>query len=98
MPSSPLLQGSEKIDENSTGQNQTVQFVKPDSQIFSDRTKLNTKELGLQALIDISPPLSLSTKKCWGGLLEASVIVIVFTFYYILQICRRRGVKRRRVR
>jgi hypothetical protein len=98
MPSSPLLQGSEKIDENSTGQNQTVQFVKPDSPIFSDRTKLNTKELGLQALIDISPPLSLSTKKCWGGLLEASVIVIVFTFYYILQICRRRGVKRRRVR
>jgi hypothetical protein len=75
-------------------------FAKPDSPVFPDITELNTKELGLHTLIDISPPLSLSTKKCWGGLLEASLIVIifVFTFYYILQICQRRGVKRRRVR
>jgi hypothetical protein len=57
MSSSPLLQESEKIDKNSAGQNQTIQF-------FSDKTELNTKELDLQALIDISPSLSLSTKKC----------------------------------
>jgi hypothetical protein len=64
MSSSPLLQGSEKIDKNSAGQNWTVRFAKLDSPVFSDRTELNTKELDLQALIDISPPLSLSTKKC----------------------------------
>jgi hypothetical protein len=63
MSSSPLLQGSEEIDKNSTGlQNRTVQFVKLDNPIFLDITELNTKELGLQALIDISSPLSLSTK------------------------------------
>jgi hypothetical protein len=73
-------------------------FGKTGQSIFLDRTELNTKELGLQALIDISPPLSLSTKKCWGGLLEASLIVFVFTFFNILWICQRRGVKRRRVR
>jgi hypothetical protein len=94
MSSSPLLQGSEKIDKNSTGQNRTVRFAKLGSPIFPDKTELNTKELGLQALIDISPPLSLSTKKCWRGVLEASLIVIVFVFafYYVLRICRRRGV------
>jgi hypothetical protein len=90
MSSSPLLQGSEKIDKK-------LCWVKPDSLVFPDRIELNTKELDLQALIDISPPLSLSTKKCWGGVLEASLIVFIFA-YYILQICRRRGVKRRRVR
>jgi hypothetical protein len=93
MSSSPLLQGSEKIDETSAGQNWTVRFAKLDSPVFPDRTELNTKELGIQALIDISPPLSLSTKRCWGGLLEASLFI--FAFYYILCICRRRGVKRR---
>jgi hypothetical protein len=100
MSSSPLLQGSEKIDEKSAGQNRIVQFAKLDSLIFLDRIELNKKELGLQALIDISPPLSLSTKRCWGGLLEASlfVIVFVFAFYYILRICQRRGVKKRRVK
>jgi hypothetical protein len=100
MSSSPLLQGNEKIDKNSAGQNQIVQFAKPDNSVFLDRTELNTKELSLHTLIDISPPLSLSTKKCWGGLLEASLIIIVFifAFYYILWICRRRVVKRRRVR
>jgi hypothetical protein len=98
MSSSPLLQGSEKIDEKSAGQNRTVQFAKLDSLVFPDRIELNKKELGLQALIDISPPLSLSTKRCWGGLLEASLFVIVFAFYYILHICQRRGVKKRRVR
>jgi hypothetical protein len=98
--SSSLLQGSEKIDKNSAGQNWTVRFAKPDSPIFSDITELNTKELGLQALIDISPPLSLSTKKCWGDLLEASLIIVVFifTFFNILRICRRRGVNRRKMR
>jgi hypothetical protein len=38
-------------------------WAKLDSPVFPDRTKLNRKELGLQVLIDISPPLSLSTKK-----------------------------------
>jgi hypothetical protein len=37
---------------------------KMNSPIFSDRTELNAIELALQALIDISPPLSLNTKKC----------------------------------
>jgi hypothetical protein len=94
MSSSPLLQGSEKIDKSSAGQNWTVRFIKP------DRTELNTKELALQALIDISPPLSLSNKKCWGGLLEASLIVVIFifAFFNILWICRRRGVNRRGLR
>jgi hypothetical protein len=93
------LQRSEKIDKNSAGQNQIVRFAKSDSLIFPDTAGLNTKELGLQALIDISPPLSLSTKKCRGGLLEASLIVFVFVFAFfnILRICRRRGVKRRSV-
>jgi hypothetical protein len=82
----------EKIDEKFC-------WAKPDSLIFLDRTELNTKELGL-ALIDISPPLSLSTKKCWGGLLEALLIVVVFvfTFFNMLWICWRRGVNRRKVR
>jgi hypothetical protein len=100
MPSSSLLQGSEKIDKNSAGQNRIVWFAKPDSPVFPDRAKLNTKELDLQALIDISPHLSLSTKNCWGGLLEDSLIIIIFifAFYYILRICQRSGVKMRRVR
>jgi hypothetical protein len=100
MSPSLLLQGSEKIDKNSAGQNRIVRFAKLGSPIFSDRVELNTKELVIQALIDISPPLSLSTKKYWGCLLEASLIVVVFifTFFNILWICRRRGVKRRRVR
>jgi hypothetical protein len=100
MSSSPLLQGSEKIGKNSAGQNWIVRFAKPDSPVFPDRVELNTKELGLQALIDISPPLSLSTKKFWGGLLEASriIVVFVFAFFNISRICRRRGVNRRRVR
>jgi hypothetical protein len=42
--------------------------------------------------------LSLSTTKYWGGLLEASLIIIVFAFFSILQICQRRGVNRMRVR
>jgi hypothetical protein len=100
MSSSPLLQESEKIDKNSTRQNQIVWFAKPDSPVFSNRAELNTKELGLQALIDISPPLSLITKKCWGHLLEASLIIVIFifAFFNISRICRRRGVNRRRVR
>jgi hypothetical protein len=68
--------------KNSAGQNWIVRFTKPDSPIFLDRTELNTKELDLQALIDISPTLSLSTKKCWGGLLEASLIVVIFVFAF----------------
>jgi hypothetical protein len=100
MSSIPLLQGSEKIDKNSARQNRTVRFAKPNSLVFSDKTELNTKELGLQALIDISPLLLLSTKKCWGGVLEASLIVVVFVFAFfnILCIYQRRGVNRRRVR
>jgi hypothetical protein len=82
MSSSPLLQGSEKIDKNSTGQNQIVWFTKSDSPVFLDKRELNTKELGTQDLIDISPPLSLRTKKYWGGLLEASLIVIIFIFAF----------------
>jgi hypothetical protein len=107
MSLSPLLQGSEKIDKIVLGkngqsglQNRTVQLVEPDSLVFPNRTELSTKEIDIQALIDISPPLSLSTKKCWGGLLEASLIVLifVFSFFNILRICQRRGVNRRRVR
>jgi hypothetical protein len=52
--------------KNFAGQNRIVRFAKPDSPVFPDRIELNTKELGLQALIDISPPLSLSTKKVLG--------------------------------
>jgi hypothetical protein len=86
--------------KNSARQNRIVRFVKPDSLVFPNRTELNIKELGLQALIDISPALSLSTKKCWGGLLEASLIIVIliFAFFNISQIYRRRGVNRRRVR
>jgi hypothetical protein len=40
-----------------------LELSKPDSPVFSDRTELNTKELDLQALIDIFPRLSLSTQK-----------------------------------
>jgi hypothetical protein len=53
MASSPLLQGSEKIDKNSVGQNRIVRFVKLDNSVFSDRAELNTKELGVQSLIDM---------------------------------------------
>jgi hypothetical protein len=94
---------------SSAGQNWIVQFAKPDSPVFSDRTELNTKffhtelntkELNFQALIDISPPLSLSTQKVLGGLLDASLIIVVFviTFFNILWIYQRRRVNRRRVR
>jgi hypothetical protein len=41
--------------KNSTGRNRTVQFAKSDSLFFPDRTELNTKELGVQDLIDIFP-------------------------------------------
>jgi hypothetical protein len=47
---------------NSTGQNRMVRFAKLNSPVFPDRTELNTNELGFQALIYISPPLSLSTQ------------------------------------
>jgi hypothetical protein len=50
--------------KNSTVQNRIVRFVKPDSPVYPNRIELNTKELCLQALIDIYLPLSLSTKKC----------------------------------
>jgi hypothetical protein len=49
---------------NSTGQNWIVRFTKPDNPFF--QIEQNTKELGVQALIDISPPLSLSTQKVLG--------------------------------
>jgi hypothetical protein len=52
--------------KNSAGQNRIVWFIKPGSPVFSDRTELNTKELGLQTLIVISPPLSLGTQKVLG--------------------------------
>jgi hypothetical protein len=67
---------------------------------FLDKTETKKTELSLQALIDSSPPLSLSTKNYWGYFLEASltIIIFVFVFFNILWICRRRGVKRRRVR
>jgi hypothetical protein len=51
---------------NSAGQNWIVRFVKLDSPVFLDRIELNTKELGFQGLIDISPPLPLSTQKSVG--------------------------------
>jgi hypothetical protein len=82
---------------SSARQNRIVWFANPDSPIFPDRTELNTMELSFQALIDISPPLPLSTQKVLGGLLQASLIIIV-AFFNILWICRRRRVKRRRVR
>jgi hypothetical protein len=63
---------------SSAGQNRIVWFTKSDSLVFSDRIELNTKELSFQALIDISPPLSLSTQKVLRGLLEASLIDVVF--------------------
>jgi hypothetical protein len=66
MSSSPLLQGNEKIDKNSAGQNQIVQFVKPDNSVFLDRTELNTKELSLHTLIDISPPFVIKHQKVLG--------------------------------
>jgi hypothetical protein len=84
--------------KNYAGQNWIIRFAKPDSPVFLDRIELNTKELGRDALIDISPLLSLRTKKCWGGLLESSLIVNVFAFFNILRICWRRGVNTRRVR
>jgi hypothetical protein len=85
---------------SSAGQNQIVRFVKSDSPVFSDRTELNTKEVSFQALIDISPPLSLSAQKVLGGFLEASLLIVVFVvaFFNILRICQRRRVNRRRVR
>jgi hypothetical protein len=63
---------------SSARQNRIVWFTKSDSLVFSDRIELNTKELSFQSLIDISPPLSLSTQKVLRGLLEASLIDVVF--------------------
>jgi hypothetical protein len=42
--------------------------AKSDNPGFPDRTKQEKGELGLQALIDLPSPLSLSTQKRWGGL------------------------------
>jgi hypothetical protein len=50
--SSPQEIGNEKIDENSAGQNWTIQFFQIEQK----------KELGIQALINL-PLLSLSTQK-----------------------------------
>jgi hypothetical protein len=55
---SPQEIGNEKIDENYIGGNQTIRFF----QIEQNRKN----EPGLQVLIDLSPPLSLSTKKMSG--------------------------------
>jgi hypothetical protein len=63
---------------SSAGQNRVVRFTKSDNPVFPDRIELNTKELSFQALIDISPPLSLSTQNVLRGLLEASLIAVVF--------------------
>jgi hypothetical protein len=63
MSSSPLLQGSEKIDKKSAGQNRIVWFAKLDSPVFPNRAEPNTKELELQALIDISPPFVIKHQK-----------------------------------
>jgi hypothetical protein len=52
--------------KNSAGQNWIVQFAKPNSLVFPDRTELNTKELGLQALIDISPSFVIKHQKVLG--------------------------------
>jgi hypothetical protein len=95
-----LIQGREKIDDQFCWAKQIVRFAKLDNPVFLDRTKLNRKELSFQALIGISPPLSLSTQKLLGGLLEASLIIVIFVvaFFNILWICRRRRVNRRRVR
>jgi hypothetical protein len=57
--------------------------------------------LSLEVLIDISPPLLLSTKRCGGGLLEASLVVVLFAFLFfiiIMSVSQRRGIKRRWVR
>jgi hypothetical protein len=84
---------------NSAQQNQIVRFEKPDNPVFFRQNRTEHKMLGFQDLTDISPPpLSLSTKKCLGGVLEVSLIIIIFAFFNILRICQRRGVNRRRVR
>jgi hypothetical protein len=41
--------------KNYARQNLIVRFAKLDSPVFLDRKELNTKELDLQALINISP-------------------------------------------
>jgi hypothetical protein len=66
MSSSPLLQGSEKIDKNSAGQNRIVWFAKLDSPVFPNRAEPNTKELDLQALIDISSSFVIKHQKVLG--------------------------------
>jgi hypothetical protein len=73
-------------------------WTKLDSLVFSDRIELRIKELCLQALIDLLPPLSLSTKKSWGGLQEAPLVVIFFfsaffIAFIIMGVSRRRAIK-----
>jgi hypothetical protein len=83
--------------KNSAGPNRTVRFF----QIEQNR---ENRELSLQALIDLSPPFSLSTKKRRGGFQNASLVIIfvfilAFIFSFIFMgLSWRRGIKRRRVR
>jgi hypothetical protein len=53
---------------------------------FKQNKNRKKTELSLQALIGSSLPLTLNSKNCWGGLLEASLIIVIFiiAFFNIL--------------
>jgi hypothetical protein len=60
------------------------------------------RELRLEVVIDLPPLLSLSTQKRWGGLQEASLVVIfifsAFFTFIVNSVSQRRGIKWRRIR
>jgi hypothetical protein len=65
--SSPLEIKNKKYIGVLSRQNRMLWFAKLDSPVFPDRTEWKNRELGVQALIDLSPPLSLTTKKMSGS-------------------------------
>jgi hypothetical protein len=86
-----------------SGQNQILQFAKPDSLIFSDRTKIENREDGPSGFNQFFSPFVIKHQK---GVVEVfkRALLIIFTFFsacfvvfIILRISRRRGVKRRGV-
>jgi hypothetical protein len=81
--------------------NWMLRFAKPNSLVFPNRTALDKEKLEPWSFNRLSPPLSLSTKKSWGGLWKASLIIFILfatLFSIIMSVRQRRGIKRRRVR
>jgi hypothetical protein len=60
-----------------------LRFAKPDNLAFSDIIERKAEKMNLQALIETSPPLSLSTKKMLGSLQESPTHHLHFLLHFL---------------